>query len=93
MHWSLQSIDFFTDLTGVHYLAANENRMINQVSACFKTSGVQYGPVDCTQYNLFLRRLPQNSTLIVVNEKDRTKKLLYTSNVVNPNDSVNNASV
>ena len=30
----------FTALTGVQYLAANENRMINDVSACFKTSGV-----------------------------------------------------
>ena len=30
----------FTDLTGVHYLAANENRMINEVSECFYTSGV-----------------------------------------------------
>ena len=28
----------FTNLTGVQYLAANENRMINEVSACFKTS-------------------------------------------------------
>ena len=81
----------FTDLTGVRHLAANENRMINEVSACFKTSGVQYGPVDCTQYHLFLPCLPQNSRLIVVDAKDRTKKLLYKSNVVNPNDSpVNN---
>ena len=63
----------FTDLTGVQYLAANENRMINEVSACFKTSGVQYGPVDCTQYHLFLPCLPQNSILIVVDAKDRTK--------------------
>ena len=30
----------FTDLTGVQYLAANENKMINKVSACLKTSGV-----------------------------------------------------
>ena len=59
----------FTDLTGVQYHAANENRMINEVSACFKTSGVQYGPVDCTQYNLFLPCLPQNSRLIVVDAK------------------------
>ena len=80
----------FTDLTGVQHLAANENRMINEVSACFKTSGVQYGPVDCTQYNLFLPCLPQNSRLIVVDAKDRTKKLLYKSNVVNPNDSPEN---
>ena len=81
----------FTDLTGVQHLAANENRMINEVSACFKTSGVQYGAVDCTQYHLFLPGLPQNSRLIVVDVKDRTKKLLYKSNVVNPNDSpVNN---
>ena len=29
----------FTDLTNVQHLAANENRMINEVSACFKTSG------------------------------------------------------
>ena len=50
----------FTDLVGVHQLAASENRKINEVSAWFKTSGVQYGPVDCTQYNLFLPRLPQN---------------------------------
>ena len=28
----------FTDLTGVQYLEANENKMINEVSACFKTS-------------------------------------------------------
>ena len=61
MHWSY--------LTGVQYLAANENRMINEVSACFKTSGVQYGPVDCTQYHLFLHCLPQNSRLIVVDAK------------------------
>ena len=81
----------FTDLTCVQHLAANENRMINEVRACFKTSGVQYGPVDCTQYHLFLPCLPQNSRLIVVDAKDRTKKLLYKSNVVNPNDSpVNN---
>ena len=81
----------FTDLTGVQHLAANENRMINEVRACFKTSGVQYGPVDCTQYHLFLPCLPQNSRLIVVDAKERTKKLLYKSNVVNPNDSpVNN---
>ena len=39
----------FTDLTGVHYLAENDNRMINEVSECFKTSAVHYGPVDCTQ--------------------------------------------
>ena len=32
----------FTDLTGVQYLAENENGMINEVSACFKTSGVRY---------------------------------------------------
>ena len=63
----------FTDLTGVRHLAANENRMINEVSACFKTSGVQYGPVDFTQYHLFLPCLPQNSRLIVVDAKDRTK--------------------
>ena len=31
--------------------------------------------------------LPQNSRLSVVGAKDRTKKLLYKSNVVNPNDS------
>ena len=66
----------FTDLTGVQHLAANENRMINEVSACFKTSGVQYGPVDYTQYNLFLPCLPQNSILIVVDAKDRTKKTI-----------------
>ena len=65
--------------------------MINEVSACFKTSGVQYGAVDCTQYHLFLPCLPQNSRLIVVDAKDRTKKLLYKSNVVDPNDfPVNN---
>ena len=66
--------------------------MINEVSACFKTSGVQHGLVDFTQHNVFLPCLPQNSRLIVVDAKDRTKnKLLYTSNVVNPNDSpVNN---
>ena len=63
----------FTYLTGVQYLAANENRIINEVSACFKTSGVQYGPVDCTQYNLFLHCLPQNSRLIVVDSKNRKK--------------------
>ena len=81
----------FTDLTGVQQLAANENRMINKVSACFKTSGVQYGPDDCTQYNWFLPCLPQNSRLIVVDAKDRTIKLLYKSNFVYPNDSpVNN---
>ena len=81
----------FTDLTCVQYLAANENIMINEVSACFNTSGVQYGPVDCTQYHLFIPCLPQNSRLIVVDSKDRTKKLLYKSNVVNPNESpVNN---
>ena len=56
----------FTDLIGVHYLAANENRMINYVSECVKTSVVQYEPVDCTQYHLFLPCLPQNSRLIVV---------------------------
>ena len=81
----------FTDLTGVQHLAANENIMINEVSVCFKTSGVQYGPVDCTQYHLFLPCLPPNSRLIVVDAKDITIKLLYKSNVVNPNDShVNN---
>ena len=81
----------FTDLTSVQYHAANENRMINEVSAGFKTSGVHYGPVDCTQYQLFLPCLPQNSRLIVVDAKDRTKKLLYKSYVVYPNDSpVNN---
>ena len=63
----------FTDLTGVHYLAADENRMINKVIAYFKTSGVQYGPVDCTQYNLFLPCLPQHSRLIVVDANDNTK--------------------
>ena len=66
----------FTDLTGVQHLAANENRMINEVRACFKTSGVQYGPIDCTQYHLFLPCLPQNSRLIVVDAKDRTKKIV-----------------
>ena len=75
----------FTDLTGVQYLAENENRMINEVSECFKTSGVQYGAVDCTQYHLFLPCLSQNSRLIVVDAKARTKKLLYKSNVVDPN--------
>ena len=65
--------------------------MIKEVSACFKTSGVHYGPVDCTQYHLLLYCLPQNIILIVVDTKERTKKLLYKSNVVNPNDShVNN---
>ena len=83
----------FTDLTGVHYLEANENRMIKEVSAFSKPSGVQYGPVGCTQYHLFLPCLPQNSRLIVVDAKDRTKKLVYKRNVVNPNDSpVNNVS-
>ena len=67
----------FIDLTDVQYLAAYENRMINEVSACFKTSAVQYRPVDCTQYNLFLPCLPQNSRLIVVDAKDRTKKNYY----------------
>ena len=66
----------FTDLTGVQYLVANENRMINEVSACFKTSGVQYRPVDCTQYNLFRPCLSQNSILIVVDAKDRTIKTI-----------------
>ena len=75
----------YTDFTGVQYLAANENRMINEVSTCFKTSGVQHGPVDCTQYNLLLLCLLQNSRLIVVDAKEITKKLLYKSNVVNPN--------
>ena len=89
--WVLAINRLFTDLTCVQYLAANENGMINEVSACFKTSGVQYGPVDCTQYHLFLPCLPQNSRLIVVDAKDKTKKRLYKSYVVNPNDSpVNN---
>ena len=52
----------FTDLTGVQYLAANENRMIIEVSAWFKTSGVQYRPADCTQYHMFLPSLPHNSS-------------------------------
>ena len=74
MHWSWRSIDFFyTDLTGVQYLAANEIRMINE---CFMTSGVQYRPVDCTQYHLFLHYLPLNSKLIVVDAKARTKKTI-----------------
>ena len=60
----------YTHFTGVQYLAANANRMINEVSAYFKTSGVQYGPADCTQYNLFLTCLPQNSRLIVVDARD-----------------------
>ena len=77
----------FTDLTCVQYLAANENRMINEVSACFKTSGVHYGPVACIQYHLFLPCLPKNSRVIVVDAKERTQKLLYKSNIVNPNDS------
>ena len=50
--------------------------MIDEVSVCFKTSGVQYGPVDSTQYNLFLNCLPQNSRLIVVDAKDRTKNIV-----------------
>ena len=65
--------------------------MINEVSACIKTSGVQYGPVDCTQYHLFYHLSPQYNILIVVDAKDKTNKLLYKINVVNPNDSpVNN---
>ena len=84
----------FTDLTGVQYLVANENRMINEVSACFKTSGVQYGPVDCTQYHLFLPCLPQNSKLIVVDAKDRTRKMCIKVMLSNPNDSpVNNVCI
>ena len=75
MHWSWQSITF-TDLTGVQYLATNEHIMINEVSACLKTSGVQYESVDCTQYNWFLPCLPHNSKLIVVDAKDRTKKTI-----------------
>ena len=71
----------FTNLTGVQYLAENENRMIIEVSACFKTSGVKYGPVDCTQYHLFLPCLSHNCRLIVVDAKDITKNLLYKSNV------------
>ena len=39
----------YTDFTGVIYLAANENIIINEVSVCFETSGVHYGPIDCTQ--------------------------------------------
>ena len=66
----------FKDLTGVQYIAANENRMINDVSTCIKTSGVQYGPVDCTQYHLFLPCLQQNSRLIVVDAMDRTNKTI-----------------
>ena len=77
----------YTDCIGVQYLAANENRMINEVSACFRTSGVQYGPFYCTQYHLFIPCLPQNSTLIVIDAKEINKKLLYKSNVVNTNDS------
>ena len=61
------------DLTGVQYLAANENIIINEVSACFKASGVQYGPVKYSQYHLFPPCLTQNSRLIVVDAKDRTK--------------------
>ena len=87
MHWSCRSKDFFTELTGVHHLAANENIIINEDSEWFKTSGVQYGPVDCTKYHLFSPGLPQNSRLIVVDAKARTKKLLYKSNVVDLNDS------
>ena len=80
----------FTDLTGVQYLAANKNRMINEVSASFTTSGVEYGPIDCTQYNLFLPGLPQNSRLIVVGSKHRTLKK-YCIKVMLSNDStVNN---
>ena len=33
--WAINRL--FTDLTGIQQLAANENRMINEVSACFKT--------------------------------------------------------
>ena len=69
IHWSWQSID----LTGVKYLAANENKMINEVSACFKTSRVHCGPVDCTQYHLFLPCISQNSRLIVVDERIEQK--------------------
>ena len=65
----------FTDLTCVQYLAANENKIINEVSECFKTSGVQYRPVECIQYNLFLPCLPQNSRFIIVDAKARTKKI------------------
>ena len=42
------AIYFFSDCTCVHYRAV-KNIMINEVSACFKTSGVQCGPVDCSQ--------------------------------------------
>ena len=73
MHWSWRSIDFLW--TDVHYLEAIEIRRINEVSAsCFKNYGVQYGAVDCTQYHLLLPCLSQNSRLIVVDAKDRTKK-------------------
>ena len=72
----LASNRLFTDLTGVQYLAENENRMINEVSACFKTFGVQYRPVDSIQYHLFLPCLPQNSRLIVVDAKDITKQTI-----------------
>ena len=50
--------------------------MINEVSECFKTSGVQYGPVDCIQYHLFLPCIPENSRLIAVDAKARTTKKL-----------------
>ena len=45
--------------------------MINKVSACFKTSGVQCGTIDCTLYHLFIPCLQQNSILIVVDAKDK----------------------
>ena len=72
--WVLAINRLYTDFTSIQYVTANENRIIEEVRACFKTSGVQYGPVDCTQYHLFLPCLPQNSRLIVVNAKDRTTK-------------------
>ena len=69
MHLSWRSIDILE----VQHLAANENLMINEISECFKTSGVQYGPIGCAQYHLFLPCRTQNSRLIVVDAKDRTK--------------------
>ena len=74
-------------LTAIQGFVTDKNNLVEEIRDIFTVAGVEYGPVDFSQYHRFLPCLPPNSRLIIIDAKEQNTSLLYKSDVVNPDSS------
>ena len=74
-------------LTAIQGFVTDKNNLVEEIRDIFTVAGVEYGPVDFSQYHRFLPCLPPNSRLIIIDAKEQNRSLLYKSDVVNPDSS------